>query len=63
MFERMNPNTENRKAENPNDRIEGRNIFLHGQGEFPKRVLIMLDDGRELEYIIRKTRKGKYLLN
>jgi hemin uptake protein HemP len=63
MLERIKPNTENRKAENPNDKIEGRNIFLHSQGEFPKKVLIMLDDGKELEYMIRKTRKGKYLLN
>ena len=51
------------RAKKPCDRIEGRNIFLHSQGEFPKKVLIMLDDGKELEYMIRKTRKGKYLLN
>ena len=62
MLEPMKPNTENRKAENPNDRIEGRNIFLHSQGKFPKKVII-LGDGKEVEYMLRKTRKGKYLLN
>lgn len=62
MMEHNKLNTENRKAENPNDRIEGRNIYLHSQGEFPKKVKI-LGDGKEREYILRKTRKGKYLLN
>ena len=50
-------------AEKPRDRIEGRNIFLHSQGEFPKKLLIVLENGKDLEYMIRKTRKGKYLLN
>ena len=44
MMELKKPNTENRKAEKPTDRIEGTNIFLDGQSELPKKPLIVLED-------------------
>ena len=44
------------------DRIEGNSIILNGQGEFPKRVIIV-DKSGSREYRIIKTRTGGYILN
>jgi hypothetical protein len=44
------------------DRIEGETIILDGNGEFPKKLVIVEIEG-EIEYQIIKTRKGGYLLN
>jgi hypothetical protein len=49
-----------RKA--PKDRIEGNTIILDSRGEFPKKIIIF-EPGGQKEYEIKKTRKGRYLLN
>jgi hypothetical protein len=58
----MKPVFEGRSPKHQKDRIEGRNIILDSEGEFPKK-LIILEAGYEREYQIVKTRKGGYLLN
>jgi hypothetical protein len=44
------------------DRVEGTTIFLDGDGAFPKR-LIITERKQRLEYVLMRTKFGKYLLN
>lgn len=46
----------------PSDRIEGNEIVLDGEGEFPKK-LIIIEAGRKLEYRLIRTQNGRFLLN
>jgi hypothetical protein len=45
------------------DRVEGDKIILDGRGVFPKKVIIVLESGKEREYRMIKTRNGGYILN
>ncbi|RZB36306.1 MAG: hypothetical protein SRB2_02131 [Desulfobacteraceae bacterium Eth-SRB2] len=49
------------KTTHEEDRIENDAIFLDSEGNFPKR-LIIVEETKNLEYKILKTRKGKYQL-
>jgi hypothetical protein len=42
--------------------IQGEIIILNGSGKFPKKIIIFEGMGCK-EYKLRKTSKGKYLLN
>jgi len=44
------------------DRIEGTKIILDGKGEFPKKLIIILEPGKIREYRIVRTKNGGYLL-
>ena len=44
------------------DRIEGDRIILNGNGNYPKDVIIADRFGRIRKYLLKKTRKGNYLL-
>jgi hypothetical protein len=58
----MKPAFDDRSPECQNDRIQGRTIILDSKGEFPKKIII-LEEGKEKEYKLIKTRKGGYLFN
>lgn len=46
------------------DRIEGDTIYLNSRGSFPKRVIFVGVDQRELfEYRLVKSSRGRLLLN
>ena len=47
----------------PVDRIEGDVIVLDGKGYFPKRVIIITEEGKKREYRIVRTYKGGFILN
>ncbi len=55
--------TERKDVKRNQDRIEGNSIILDGEGEFPKRVIILDRAGRTKEYRIIKTRYGRFILN
>ncbi len=45
------------------DRIEGDKLILDSKGQFPKRLIILLEPGKVREYRIIRTRNGGYILN
>ena len=45
------------------DQIRDDKIILNGLGKFPKKLIILLPGDKTREYELRKTAKGKYLLN
>ncbi len=53
------------KTEKPTftDRVESNRILLCANGQFPKMVIIVEENGTKREYQIKKTRKGNYLFN
>ena len=51
-----------KRQDNSGDRIDNETIIIHGDGRFPKTVVI-IENGKKREYLLKKTRKGKYLLN
>ncbi len=59
-MERMQPDVQ--KSKPVGDRLEDDTIFLDGEGQFPKKVIIQ-ESGKKREYRIIKTRNGGYLLN
>ncbi len=61
--ERLQQSLENVKSKFPNDRIEGDTILLDEKGQFPKKLIIILESGKRREYRIVKTRNGGYILN
>jgi hypothetical protein len=51
----------NSKLHFSRDRVEGNEIILDGEGEFPKLVII-ISKGDKKEYRIIKTKTGKFQL-
>lgn len=59
----MNPSLKKIDVKPTIDRIEGDKILLDGKGQFPKKLIIILEGGRVKEYRIIRTRNGKFILN
>lgn len=53
---------EHNEKQNPSETVDQETIVIHGDGSFPKTIVIIEND-RTKKYLLRKTRKGKYLLN
>ena len=45
-----------------NEHEDGEKIIINGEGQFPKRVVI-IENEKIREYRLVKTQNGKYLLN
>lgn len=45
-----------------NEHESGEKIIINGEGKFPKRVVI-IENEKAKEYLLVKTKSGKYLLN
>lgn len=56
----MTPRKQNKSTSN--DFVDQEKIFIDGNGKFPKQIIITEKEKKQ-EYKLRKTRKGKYLLN
>ncbi len=55
-----NPKNEEQKAI---ERIEGQEIILDFQGEFPKKVRFLNGPKRRKEYLLHKTKRNGFMLN